>query len=212
MVGICRNPEDVINCSFSTSSEGKNGDARYLRSIVSRGCSLHCFARCSLHCFARCSLHCFARCCSRPPQAHRPPTMANPGHPCQFEFCTNTCEQPALRGVAWRGVTWRGVAWRGVAWRGVAWRGVAWRGVAWRGVARHPSRACRYRNVSALRYHENTHTGARPYPCTVVGCPFATTSPQGLKLHLKRHARTKPHKCALCKYSCLQVISHPTST
>jgi hypothetical protein len=89
-----------------------------VRSIVSRGCSLHCFSRVFVALFCEVLL---TPTPGPPPSYHGQPRAPVPVR-VLHKYVRTTC-------TAWRGVARRDVAWRGVAWRGVAWRGVAWRGI-----------------------------------------------------------------------------------
>uniref|UniRef100_A0A8C4NNY6 GDNF inducible zinc finger protein 1 n=1 Tax=Eptatretus burgeri TaxID=7764 RepID=A0A8C4NNY6_EPTBU len=49
---------------------------------------------------------------------------------------------------------------------------------------------------SALRLHERTHTGDRPYHCTY--CPARFSQPSAIKVHTRIHTGEKPYVCADC--------------
>ncbi|CAG2106630.1 unnamed protein product [Medioppia subpectinata] len=65
---------------------------------------------------------------------------------------------------------------------------------------------CDYRTANnySLSLHQNTHTGARPYPCEWPDCGKAFPTPKGLKDHMNIHNNHKPYACHWpgCQYRC----------
>jgi uncharacterized Zn-finger protein len=53
-----------------------------------------------------------------------------------------------------------------------------------------------YAQAFALKSHVRTTTGDRPYQCKQ--CPNSFTVPGALLEHLKRHAGIKSHSCSMC--------------
>lgn len=53
-----------------------------------------------------------------------------------------------------------------------------------------------YFSSRALRKHMMTHTGERPYPCTV--CTKAFANNYNLRVHLRIHTGEKPFFCEKC--------------
>jgi KRAB domain-containing zinc finger protein len=49
--------------------------------------------------------------------------------------------------------------------------------------------------VSALKQHELSHTGERPYKCDVEGCMAKFTHGGSLVVHKRIHTGERPYKC-----------------
>uniref|UniRef100_H3BCZ7 GDNF inducible zinc finger protein 1 n=1 Tax=Latimeria chalumnae TaxID=7897 RepID=H3BCZ7_LATCH len=61
---------------------------------------------------------------------------------------------------------------------------------------------------SALRYHERTHTGEKPYGCTE--CEAKFSQPSALKTHRRTHTGEKPFVCEECgaRYTSKHMLIH----
>nr|XP_054932131.1 gastrula zinc finger protein XlCGF8.2DB-like isoform X2 [Dermacentor andersoni] len=64
----------------------------------------------------------------------------------------------------------------------------------------HYCNLCPYvaRSSPTLRQHLLTHTGERPFECTICLARFAQVAT--LSNHMRRHSGEKPYQCAICPY------------
>jgi len=59
---------------------------------------------------------------------------------------------------------------------------------------KHSSKVC----VRSMQVHQRSHTGDRPYHCSLSNCGKTFATSYALKSHRRVHTGEKPYECAAC--------------
>uniref|UniRef100_A0A1A8QB91 Zinc finger protein 407 n=5 Tax=Nothobranchius rachovii TaxID=451742 RepID=A0A1A8QB91_9TELE len=67
------------------------------------------------------------------------------------------------------------------------------------GVCKYCGKVCRSSNSMAFLAHIRTHTGSKPFTCTI--CSFSTAQLGDVRNHVKRHLGMREYKCDICGWA-----------
>ena len=62
-----------------------------------------------------------------------------------------------------------------------------------------------FNDAGHLRIHLKTHSGSKPHKCNI--CDYASTDTGRLRRHIKIHFGEKPNKCMQCDFACIQAVN-----